>query len=255
MFYRSALILFSLLASSFYLAACSCGNTHFPLEDVICHADTSGGMVLELEMTIRIDNNQQARFRVVDVHVGNTNIEELNLSGVTSCAWYMNDDDQPGSRFLYISNPDWIRDGQGELFGCGLNSNIYRMNRRGTQIEYPVGVNGQNTRLAYRNFYAAVSACIPGGIRVNPLRDLVLTNNPGSGLMNLLSAAPELPEITSIDVYTSAGQIVRHVEPEYFGVAGERIFPGLNLWDMPGGIYFVVVRQGDYLKTLRYVKR
>jgi hypothetical protein len=244
---RSAFALLLFLFSSLYLIACNCINVHIPLEDMICYADTTGGLVLELEMTIRIDNNQQARFRVVNTHVGSTELEEINLSGQTSCAWYMSDD-RPGDRFLYFTHPDWLDGNEDELFSCAMNSNIYRMNRRGTRVEYPVGVNGRNTRLAYRNFDSALG-CAPGGIRVNPLETLILTNNPGSGATQLLAAAPELPEISSIEVYNSSGQLIRQMKPELLD-SPDRI----DIQNVPSGIYLVVVRQGEYFKALRYVR-
>jgi len=248
MFLRSAVTFIFILSGSLYLAACSCFNVHTPLEDVICHADTSGGLVLELEMTIRIDNNNQARFRIAEVHVGSTDLEEVNLAGFTSCAWYMRDEDQPGRRFLYITHPDWIRDGEGDLFGCGLNSNIYRMNNRGTRVEYPVGVDGRNTRMAYRNLPG--SGCSVAGIKVNPLRSLLLTNNPGSGVMRIINSTQEVPRITSIDILNGAGQIIEHSEP---GLSA--LTTPIDIQRMPTGVYFVVVRQGIHVKTLRYVKR
>ncbi len=255
MLFRSAFICALVLSGSLYLAACSCLSVYTPLEDIVCHADTSGGLVLELKMAARINDNQEARFNIVKVHVGSTNLREINLVGRTSCAWYMDDDDRPGDRFLYFTHPDWLDGNEGHLFTCALSSNIYRLNRQGTRIEYPVEVNGRNDRLAYKPLPSSLRGCSPYGINVNPLRNLSLTNNPGFGTFSLLDAASELPEITSIDVYTSGGQIVRHVEPERFGVVGEPNFPGLELRGMPTGIYFVVVRQGQYVKTLRYVKR
>jgi hypothetical protein len=240
-----------LLSGNLYMSACSCLNIHTPLEDMICYADTTGGLVLELEMTIRIGNNQEARFRIVDVHVGSTDLQEINLSGLTSCAWGMGNDDQPGKRFLYFTHPDWLNGNEGQLFTCALSSNIYRMNNRGTRVEYPVEVNGRNDRLAYRNASAALAAgCTPGGIIVDRLRNLYLSNNPGPGLLNIMDSSLEFPRISSIEVYNVGGRLMRHIEP----VINEQPAP-IDLRDMPTGVYLVVVRQGRYLKTLRYVKR
>lgn len=250
MLFRATAILMLLLAAGPRLTACSCINVHTPLEDLICHADTTGGLVLELEMTIRIGDNQEARFRVADVHVGTTDLQELNLSGRTSCAWYMSDDDRPGSRFLYFTNEEWLDGNEGQLFTCAMSSNIYRMNGRGTRVEYPVGRNGQNTRLAFRDFPSALSGCNSGSILVNPLRNLSLSNNPGSGLTALLNPGSELPGISDIEVYTAAGQMV--------GVYQRTPTDGppqLNLSALRTGVYLVVVRQGVFTKTLRYVKR
>jgi len=223
----------------------------------MCNADTTGGLVLELVMTRRTGTDPEAKFRIANVHVGNTNLRELNLVSRTSCAWFMKDDDRPGDRFLYFTHPDFLDDNEGLLFECALNSNIYRMNRRGTRIEYPVGVNGQNDRLAFRNFSPAPNGCTPYGIEVNPLRNHVLIDNPGSGMIRYLVTGPDLPIITSVDVFSSSGQLVRHLEAGAPGLGspGSLDIQGINIQNEPAGIYFVVLRQEDNIKTLRYVKR
>lgn len=247
-FPKQFLLLVFIFGGSIGLSACSCNNSHTPLEDMICYADTTGGLVLELRMTSRSDDSNEARFRIVDVHVGNTNLRVINLAGRTSCAWYMNDEDQPDERFLYFTHPDWIEEGEGSLFACALNSNIYRMNQGGSRVEYPVGVNGQNTRLAYRDY--PFGGCSNGGISVNPFHSLVLTNNPGSGLMGILNSTGEMPQIASIDIFNGAGQVIRHFEPER-----SEVTEPIDIRGMPTGVYFVVFRQGIHLRTLRYVKR
>ncbi|TXF85953.1 T9SS type A sorting domain-containing protein [Neolewinella aurantiaca] len=246
---RTLLVIFTLLFSSVYLAACSCENIHTPLEEMICRADTTGGLVLELEMTIRIGNNQEARFNIEEVHVGSTDLREINLTALTSCAWYMGEEDRPGKRYLYFTNNDWLDGNNGELFTCALSSNIYRMNHRGTTVEYPVEMNGRNDHLAYRNFSSALAGC-SSDVAENRLKNLYLTNNPGPGLLQIFNRGNPLPSISSIDVYNAAGQLMQHSIPGH----SERSVP-IELRSVPAGVYLIVVRDGRFLKSLRYVKR
>jgi hypothetical protein len=124
------------------------------------------------------------------------------------------------------------------------------MNNSGTRIEYPVEVNGRNDHLAYRDAASALAGCSPNGILVDQLRNLYLTNNPGPGLLNIMDSGVEFPRISSIDVYNVGGRLMKHIE----SVINEQPAP-IDLGGAPTGVYLIVVRQGRYLKTLRYVKR
>ncbi|MGB3800941.1 MAG: hypothetical protein WA952_14090 [Lewinella sp.] len=133
--------------------ACDCLGIHIPLEDALCQADTSGILVMEIRLVRQLDGNA-AEVTVEDVFIGETDQRRLTLSAIHSCMWYIGNE-PVGQRFLYFYRPDPRSAGQGDLFECGFNANIYRIDDSGQQLEYSYtngGHDGINAGLRYRPF-------------------------------------------------------------------------------------------------------
>lgn len=252
------LLSIALLLNTFSLFACSCTADYTSLEDRICAADTTGGLVLEIIMTSRVPGENEATFRVVNAVVGTIERNTIILGDrYSSCAWYMGPQDLPGKRFLYFAHAGSLDDGESSLFTCYYWSNIYRMNRTGTQVEYPGNDNGSRTELRYQDATSALKnpACThnggaPSAIVPNPLRNLSLSNNPGTGFIQITNPSEVFPEVSTVEVFDLIGKRLFKVAPD-----GKGPLPPLDIQSFQPGLYLVVIRQGSFRKTLRYVKQ
>ena len=251
------LLLIGTLFATATAHACSCTNEHIPLEEAFCYADTTGGAVLDVQLIERGDGNR-ARMRILRVLLGETDLREIVVESRHSCSYFL-PDGGVGQRYLYFAREWDLTHPEGDLFQCGHNANIYRMNRAGTQVEYayPDNTGKVNEGLRYREFASALNerpcANDDGGGElpslVSPLRHLMLSNNPGNGSTSLTATEGDFPPLEGITVYRTDGRTVAEL-------AASAYTPGspLDLTDLPDGYFIVLVYDGRFRRAFPYVK-
>ena len=88
-----------------------------------------------------------------------------------------------------------------------------------------------------------------GTVEAGPLAGLEAFPNPTSGQIALRIALPKAVEL-SVVVYDSRGRRVQQQELGY----GQQLATEIDLGAEPAGLYFMRVRAGEAVRTLRVVK-
>ena len=235
--------------------ACDCLATHIPLEEALCTAKETDTQVLTVTLLRHLEGNV-AEVRVDEVLMGESGEATIRVGAVHSCAWYISGE-PIGQRYLYFYQPYNLDERfTGDLWECGYNGSIFRLNEEGDQVEYGYTRRGGNTNvgLRYRSFRPLfttnVCALQAGGQQQvpSPLRHLRLGHNLGSGQVSLEVSEGSFPEIDRITYYRADGVMVGELPVvESAGIT-------LDLHRLPAGFVFVVVWRGSYRKALAYVK-
>lgn len=238
--------------------ACSCGNAFIPLDELVCRYDTIGGQLLEIVL-LRKDEQNTGIFKVETVHFGSTTQQEITLSAFHSCAKWIGDE-RLGQRFLYFSRPTENGDVDGDLFECGFNSNLFRMDNAGNQVDYPFPGNSsplRNAGLRFQAFQPALENGDCGRLLMLekelaerlPLLGLRLTNNPGNGQLELFNTKGAMPPVEKVEIYDATARRVAE-----YRVTEQSPLAPFDVSTLPLGIYYVFIRDARTRKMLVYVK-
>ncbi|PHI21840.1 hypothetical protein CEQ90_00705 [Lewinellaceae bacterium SD302] len=238
-------------------SACSCIDLHTPLEDVICNIDSTGGIALEIRVTDIAANG--ITVAVERKLVGEFDLTEFFISdgSSASCGWNVSSL-AVGSRFLYFTSVWALANNSFETFTCGFSNNLYELNEQKTEINYPtqgeVFDNGRfyNADLAWRDYpytFAEPDCGTATGVQLTDLDRLIAFPNPGNG--RLAFRVPDngaVKGLIRITIYNIAGRAV-----------GKSLYhndaPGINLTNLPSGVYLLQLTNGEQLRTVRYVKQ
>ncbi len=227
--------------------ACTCINSYVPLPDKICAAEQGGGVVLEVVVSAHLGPDV-SRVTVVSRVVGTHVPDELQLkNGNGSFCGMSIAGAARGQRYLLLADSASVASGEIRLFACGSNRTVYRMSPRGTQVEYP-STNGLRFQAFDRQLTRGACIAEPGSSPQSPLVDIRAYQNPGEGRLQLGVPTGDFPELSSLEVYTSAGALITHFDMREY-------LPGsiLDLTSLPSGFYLLLIRDGSFRRSLPYV--
>ncbi len=227
--------------------ACSCVDNYVPLPDKICAAEYGGQVVLEVVVAAHVGTDV-SRVRVVSRVVGSNVPNELRLkNGSSSICGMSIAGVSRGQRYLLLADSASVASGEIRLFACGSDRTVYRMNSRGTQVEYP-STTGLRFQAFDRQLVRGACTAGPGRPPRSPLLDIRAYQNPGEGRLQLGVPAGDFPELSSLEVYTSAGSLITHFEMRDY-------LPGsvLDLTSLPSGSYLLLISDESFRRTLPYV--
>lgn len=250
------LLLFLLLGCAANSVACSCVDNSVSLANRICSSEEADELVLEVVVVDQPDAHSSL-VRVDRQLVGRTDKRELTLlNGSGSMCSFSIDGAANGSRYLLFAAPDQVEAGSLLLFTCGSLSNLYAMNRMGTEIAYGVApqVGGRTFPLSYKPFDREVlrnDCSITTGELASYSRfaNLRLYANPGDGRIRFDVASGEFPPLSMMRVFSLLGQ-----ELAAFSLAEYQAGAELNLTDLPRGVLLVEVSDGVFRRTFRYLR-
>ncbi|MGB3800940.1 MAG: hypothetical protein WA952_14085 [Lewinella sp.] len=236
--------------------ACSCVDSAVSLEQRICSANASDGLVLEVVLIDQPDTDSSV-VRIDRQLVGTTESRELTLvNGSGSFCSFSIDGAAIGSRYLLFASREQVSTGRFLLFTCGNSSSLYAMNRPGTEIAY--GVAPQEGRFApqlrfepFDRFNLGSSCPIDVGELASYSRfaNLQLFANPGDGRIRFNVTTGTFPPLQQLRAYTVLGQDLGTLALSDYRAGAE-----LDLSNLPGGLVLLEVTDGVFRRTFRYLR-
>ncbi|OAV42646.1 hypothetical protein A3850_015480 [Lewinella sp. 4G2] len=220
---------------------------------MLCRADTTGGLVLEIEMKRAPRGSGNAGFQIRRAVVGITDRAEVDLGPTnSSCSSWFGDNDRVGNRYLLFTRPRSLTNGEQGLSACGYYGNLILLDDDAEKIYFPGNDNGKATAPRWEDLNGILDDFTCGGKGgediINPLKHATIAANPGRGAIRIDNLFGDAVGSTDVFVYNASGDLI--LRETY--TTGES---PLNLGSSPQGIYFVRLRKGRHQKTLRYLKQ